>query len=461
MEGTPPSAGQSEGHVFHRQTARPLPRAVRAEGVYVWDADGKRYIDGSGGAAVSCLGHSHPAVTEAIRAQLDGVTFAHTGFFTNDMMEALAADLVSDAPADDARRLGRVVFTSGGSESIEVALKLARQYHVEAGAPARIHIIARRQSYHGNSLGAMAAGHGWRRHTYAPMLGAAFHHIAPCYAYREQRPGETAEAYGRRAADELEAKIQELGPETVAAFIAEPVSGATLGAVPAVDGYFSRVREICDRHGVLLILDEVMCGMGRTGYRYACGYDGVVPDMIAIAKGLGGGYQPIGAVMVSDAIHATINEGSRALGSGHTYMGHPIACAAALAVQQVIREEGLLARVQEQGRALAEALDARFGQHPHVGDTRGRGLFQGIELVADRETKAPFAPELQIHARVKRAAMDRGLMCYPMGGTMDGRQGDHVLLAPPYIIDADGIAEIVDKLGAAIDAELAEIAAGG
>jgi adenosylmethionine-8-amino-7-oxononanoate aminotransferase len=337
---------------------------------------------------------------------------------------------------------------------VEACLKLARQYFVEIGQPQRRHLIARRQSYHGNTLGALAVGgNQWRRAQFEPLL-IQTHHISPCYAYRDRRNNESIEDYGRRVADELEATLQELGPETVMAFICEPVVGATAGAVPAVPGYLRRIREICDRHGVLLILDEVMCGMGRTGTLYACEQDRVSPDLMAIAKGLGAGYQPIGAMLVSGKIYDAIYKGSGFFQHGHTYMGHPTACAAALAVQRTIREEGLLGNVRRQGEALTGALQTRFGEHPHIGDIRGRGLFRGLELVADRETRKPLDPALQIHARIKKEAMARGLMCYPMGGTIDGLRGNHILLAPPFIINHDHVEELVDKLGQAIDAAL-------
>jgi adenosylmethionine-8-amino-7-oxononanoate aminotransferase len=400
---------------------------------------------------VSCLGHSHPAVIAAMQEQLGRLSFAHTSFFTNAAMEELATLLAAKAPPG----IASAYFVSGGSEAVEAALKLARQYFVEIGQPERRHFIARRQSYHGNTLGALAVGgNAWRRAPFAPNLIEA-HHIAPCYAYRDRRDDESEAAYGRRVADELEAKIHELGTETVIAFVAETVVGATAGVVPPVPGYFRRIREICDRNGILLILDEVMCGMGRTGTLHACEQEGVAPDIMTVAKGLGGGYQPIGAMLASKKIGDAIRAGSGFFQHGHTYMGHALACAAALAVQRTIAQENLLAAVQARGAELAAALDDRLGNHHHVGDLRGRGLFHGIELVVDRASKQPFAPELKLHARVKREAMARGLMCYPAGGTIDGRRGDHVLLAPPYIIRTDQIGELVDKLGDAIDAAIA------
>ncbi|MEM8826686.1 MAG: aspartate aminotransferase family protein, partial [Pseudomonadota bacterium] len=432
------------------------PTAVRGDGIEIIDADGKRYIDASGGAAVSCLGHSHPRVIEAIKEQVDQIAFAHTGFFTSRPAEELADHLVAKSPEG----LDAVYYVSGGSEAVEAALKLARQYHVERGENERRHVIARWQSYHGNTLGALAVGgNRWRREPFAPMLIES-HHISPCFAYRFRRDDEDEEAYGLRMADELEAKIQELGPDTVAAFIAEPVVGATAGAVAATTGYFRRIRDICDRHGVLLILDEVMCGMGRTGTLFACEQDGIAPDLACIAKGLGAGYQPIGAVMVADHVYQAVKDGSGLFQHGHTYLGHPTACAAAFAVQKVIEEDGLLGRVREMGDHLNNALHERFGNHRHVGDIRGRGLFRAVELVADRGSKTPFDPAQKLHARIKTKAMDRGLICYPGGGTIDGRLGDHVLLAPPFIVETGQIDEIVERLGDAVDAALDEALSG-
>ncbi|HEX7124238.1 MAG TPA: aspartate aminotransferase family protein [Thermodesulfobacteriota bacterium] len=438
-------------HVLHRHTRLDPPVAVGGEGVFLFDATGKRYLDASGGAAVSCLGHGHPAVIAAIRAQAERLAYAHTSFFTTEPAEALADRLAAGAPPG----LSHVYYVSGGSEGVEAALKMARQYFVEIGEPERRHVIARWQSYHGNTLGALAVGgNRWRREPFAPLLIDA-PHIAPCFAYRFKREDETEEAYGRRAADELEAEILRLGPGTVAAFIAETVVGATAGAVPPAPGYFRRIREICDRYGVLLILDEVMCGMGRTGTLHACEQEGISPDLLVVAKGLGGGYQPIGAVLLARKIYEAFERGSGFFQHGHTYIGHPIACAAALAVQETIEAEGLLGRVRTMGRRLRERLEARFGGHPHVGDIRGRGLFQAIELVRDRATKAPFDPGLAVHNRIKREAMARGLLVYPMGGTIDGRSGDHVLLAPPFVVEEAHLETIVERLGDAVDAALA------
>jgi adenosylmethionine-8-amino-7-oxononanoate aminotransferase len=441
-------------HVLHRNARTEPPIAVGGEGPYLVDNAGRRYLDASGGAAVSCLGHGHPAVISAIKRQAEQLAYAHTSFFSSEPAEELADWLVDAAGG----HFERVYFVSGGSEGIEAALKLARQYFLEIGQPSRARFVGRRQSYHGNTLGALAVGgNAWRRQQFAPLL-IGVEHIAPCYAYRDRKEGESEEAYGQRVADELEAAIARTGPGNVIAFVAETVVGATLGAVPAVPGYFRRIREICDRHGVLLILDEVMCGMGRTGSLFAYEQEGIAPDMVVIAKGLGGGYQPIGAVMVSKRIFDAVRGGSGFFQHGHTYLGHPVACAAALAVQRTVREENLLANVRRLGAVLREALETRLRDHPHVGDIRGRGLFLGAELVQDRGTKSTFDPALKLHLAVKREAMARGLMCYPMGGTIDGRFGDHVLLAPPFIIDEKHVAEILEKFPAALDAAVSSIA---
>ncbi len=438
-------------HILHRETSHSYPLAASGQGILLRDQHGKEYIDGSSGAAVSCLGHSHPDVLAAMRVQLGKLAYAHTSFFTTEVAEELAGELVAHAPDG----IGHVFFVSGGSEAIEAALKLARQYFVERGEPQRRYVIARRQSYHGITLGALAIGGRERqRRAFEPLLFEA-HHVAPVYEYRGRGPDEAPQAYGERLAQELDRRIQQLGGADVMAFVAETVVGATLGAVPAVPGYFKRVREVCDRHGVLLILDEVMCGMGRTGTLHACEQEGMSPDLMAIAKGLGGGYAPIGGVLMQEKIFTTIATGSGAFRHSHTYMGHPLACAAALAVQRVIRRDKLLANVQTQGAYLSRRLRERFGNHPFVGDVRERGLLHAVELVADRASKQPFDAKLKINARIKHEAMARGLLVYPTGGTVDGESGDHVLLAPPFIIDAAGIDAIVERLGEAIDAATA------
>jgi adenosylmethionine-8-amino-7-oxononanoate aminotransferase len=435
-------------HLIHRSLRAVPPVAVAQHGIEIVDADGRRYLDASGGAAVSCLGHGHPDVLAAMHAQIDKVAYAHTSFFTTDAAEALADSLAARAPPG----LGNVYLVSGGSEAMEAALKLARQSCVERGEPERNVFIARRQSYHGNTLGALSVGgNEWRRRAFGPLL-VDVARVSACFEYRGRHEHESQEAYTSRLVAELEETIERIGPERVIAFCAEPVVGATAGAVPPTPGYFARVKQVLDRHGILFIADEVMCGMGRTGTRYAIEQEDVVPDIVVIAKGLGGGYQPIGGVLAHDAVIEPIRRGSGAFLHGHTYLGHPVAAAAALAVQQVIDRDNLLAAVRARGAYLADALHARFDGHPHVGDIRGRGLLWALELVEDRPTKRPFEPARRVHAEVKAAAMREGLLCYPMGGTIDGAHGDHVLLAPPYIVTEAQLDEIVARLARAIDA---------
>lgn len=440
-------------HLVHRNLKVAPPVAVSGQGIWLRESTGHAVMDGSGGAAVACLGHGHPHVLGAMQAQLGQLTYAHTALFSCESAERLADMLVGHAPGG----LTHAYFVSSGSEGMEAALKMARQYFVEKGEPQRTRYIARRQSYHGNTLGALAAGgNAMRRAPYAPILSQAFSHVAPCYSYRDRADHESDADYVQRLADELEAEFQRLGPQNVIAFCAETVVGATLGCVTALPGYFPKMREICDRHGALLILDEVMSGMGRVGTMHAWEQEGVVPDIQVIAKGLGGGYQPIGGILVQGRVIAAIRDGSGGFMHGHTYQAHPMACAAALAVQEVIAEENLLANVNAMGALLEQGLTERLGNHRHVGDIRGRGLFWAIELVQDRGSKAVFDPTLKINERVKREAYARGLGCYPMGGTIDGLRGDHVILAPPYNVTAEEVGMILDRFSAAVEAALAQ-----
>ena len=432
--------------IFPRNMKTLPPTATSAQGCYIYDKSGKSYLDGSGGAAVSCLGHGDPDIISAIKSQADQLSFAHTGFFTSEPAEELTELLIKYAPGD----LDRVYLVSGGSEATEAAIKLARQFHIENGEPERKNLIARKQSYHGNTLGALAAGgNEWRRKQFSPLL-INVSHISPCYEYILREETETAYEYGQRMAQELEDEILRLGPKSVMAFMAEPVVGATLGAVPAVDGYFQKIRKICDQYGVLLILDEVMCGMGRTGYLYACNADNIAPDILCIAKGLGAGYQPIGAMLCTSQIYECIENGSGLFQHGHTYLGHPVAAAAANAVIKKLINNDLVTRSAEKGKKLSNMLESKFSQHPNVGDIRGRGLFQGIEFVEDRETKKPFDPDLKFATKLKMNAFEAGLICYPMSGTRDGKNGDHVLLAPPFIIEDGQMDELVEKIDSAI-----------
>jgi len=437
--------------VLHRFGGQP-PVAVGGDGIYLHRADGTRIIDASGGAAVACLGHGNRRIAQAIGGQAATMAYAHTGTFSSQPAEDLAHIVLDGEPGG----LAYAYFCSSGSEGTEASLKLARQYFVEVGQPQRVHFIARRQGYHGNTLGALAAGGNMmRRALYEPILSSAFSLVSPCFAYRFQNHGESDDQYVDRLANELEAEFQRLGPDTVAAFLAETVVGATTGCVTALPGYFSRVREICERHGALLILDEVMCGMGRTGTTHAWEQEGIAPDLQVVAKGLGAGYQPIGGVLIGRKVVEAINAGSGGFMHGHTYQAHPVACKAALEVQRIIRDENLLENVRAMGARLETALVERFGNHRHVGDVRGRGLFWALEFVVDRATKQEFDPAMKVNERVKQAALERDVAIYPMGGTIDGRRGDHVVIAPPYITTAAEIDTIVERVGAAVDAALA------
>ena len=429
--------------VFYRDPGSTYPVAARADGMYVFDVEGRTYLDMSGGAAVSSVGHSHPRVVKAIQDQVAALAFAHTAFFTNEPQEQLAARIAARFPEEGAK----VWFTSGGSESNESALKIAWQYWRAKGKPDKTIVISRQFSYHGGTFGATSiSGSVFRRAPYEKVL-IDWPRIAPCYAYRHRQADESAEDYGLRAARELEVAIQAAGAENIAAFIAEPVVGATLGVVPPSPGYFSEIRRICDDYEVLFIADEVMCGSGRCGTFFTHTEEGVTADVVSLAKGLGGGYQPLGALVTRGEIMATIRESDEAFAHGHTYIGHPTACAAGVAVQDCY-DDGLLDAVGEKGDRLMSLLADRFGGHPNIGDIRGRGLFVGIEFVEDRESKSAFAAEAGIPRQLKKAAMRHGLICYPGGGTVDGRAGAHMLIAPPFIAGDEHFAELADKLDA-------------
>lgn len=432
--------------IIHRSLLSTPPQAARAQGAYIYDAQGRAYLDGSSGAAVSIVGHSHPKVLAAMQKQMNSVAYAHTGSFTTEVAEQLADFLCARAPGD----LDYCYFVSGGSEAVESALKMARQYFVEMGKPNKKYFIAREQSYHGNTLGALAVGgNKWRKKQFEPLL-IDVGRVSACFEYRGRRDDESQSQYTQRLLQELEDKIIELGADNVIAFVAEPVVGATAGAVPPTPGYFKGVRDICTRHGILMIADEVMCGMGRTGSFFAVEQEAIVPDLITIAKGLGGGYQPIGAVMARGPIVDALRTGSGLFQHGHTYMAHAVACAAALAVQQVVVEENLIEQVQNLSPVLENLLKEQMGDLPYVGDIRGRGLFWGVELVEDRATKKTFDPALKIHAQIKSVAMDLGLLIYPGGGTVDGKYGDHILIAPPYICREEELNKLVERLTIAV-----------
>lgn len=434
-------------NIFPRHTSYELPISSYGDGCYIIDNNGKKYLDASCGAAVSCLGHSDKSVQEAIIKQTEKLAFAHTSFFTSEPAEELANLLSKNSPVG----LDKVYFVSSGSEAIEASLKLAKQYFNEIGKPKKHRVISRKQSYHGNTLGALAVGGNiWRRSFFEDLL-LETSLISPCYKYRHQDSSESEIQYGLRIANELEDEIIRVGPENVMAFIAEPVVGATAGALTAVEGYFQRIREICTKYNVLLILDEVMCGMGRTGSLFACDDEKIIPDIITIAKGLGAGYQPIGAMICQNFIYEAIAKGSGFFQHGHTYLGHPVACAASLAVLKKLLNNNFPDQVKEKGKYLQKNLEITLGQNQYIGDIRGRGLFRGIEIVKNRETKEPFSKDLNIAGKIKKKALDLGLICYPMQGTVDGIIGDHILIAPPFIIDENEIDEISQKLKSTIE----------
>lgn len=438
--------------VFHRDLQFPYPVATHAAGMHIYDADGKAYLDMCGGAAVSCLGHQHPDVVAALKKQIDTLAYAHTSFFSNEPQEKLAGLLVERFGDPSAR----VYFSSGGSEANETALKLAWQFWQVAGKSSKVKIISRQHSYHGNTLGALSvSGNPGRRQKVAQVLHD-WPRIEPCYAYRHKKQGESDEEYGRRVANALEAAILAAGPDTVAAFIAEPVVGASLGVVPPVPGYFHRIREICDQFDVLLIADEVMCGSGRTGTFFAHEQEGARPDIVTLAKGIGGGYQPLATTIASGRIMAAFDNGGAAFAHGHTYIGHASACAAGVAVLEAFEAYQLLGAVRQKGEALGALLADRFHGHPFVGDIRGRGLFWGIEFVRDKESKEHIKNSAAVAGRLRTAAMEHGLMCYPGGANVEGGSSCHILLAPPFILENVHMEETADKL----DLVIAEVFGG-
>ncbi|KAF7589237.1 hypothetical protein BBP40_004580 [Aspergillus hancockii] len=418
--------------VLHRDTRFIPKKAIGGEGSYIFLEDGMKFLDSTGGAAVSCLGHGHKEVKQAIINQINTISYCHTAFFGTDVSEELARFLVDSTGG----KLSKVYMVSSGSEAVEAALKLARQYYLELpiAQPQRTRFIARKPSYHGITLGALSAGgHALRRQPFEPLLSTNTSHVSPCYAYRGKNKDESDVDYVTRLAAELDAEFQRVGPDSVCAFIAEPVVGAALGAVPAVPGYFKAMKAVCERYGALLILDEVMSGMGRCGTLHAWEQEGVVPDLQTIGKGLGGGYAPVSGLLIGEKIVQTLDKGTGVFRHGQTYQGHPISCAAALAVQKVIKEEGLLENVR--------------------GDIRGKGLFWGIEFVKDKGTKEPFSPETGVAVHVQETGLDPayGISLYAAAGCVDGTRGDHVLLAPPYNVTRDEIDIVVDTTARVLD----------
>ncbi|KAF7533855.1 hypothetical protein G7054_g6739 [Neopestalotiopsis clavispora] len=434
--------------VLHRSLQHNFLRLSRGEGSKLIFEDKSEAIDASGGAAVACIGHGSKKVKEAIAAQLDKIAYCSTAFYTSSACEELCRELVDSTKG----QMSRALIVSSGSEAMEAAMKLARQYFLEKSAPEpkRINFIARYQSYHGTTLGSLSmGGHVYRRANFEPMLLTNISRVSPCFPYRNRDSGESDEAYVSRRAAELDAEFQRLGPETVCAFVAEPVVGAALGCVPSVPGYFKAMKQVCDKHGALLILDEVMCGMGRTGSLHAWEQEDVVPDIQTLGKCLGGGYQPIAAVLVNRSVVDVLSSGTGSFVHGHTYQGHPIACAAALEVQKIVKEDKLLENVRTLAPLLSQGLIQTVGDHPNVGDIRGRGFFWGVEFVADKETKAPFPASAGIANGLAEFGLGKnyGIAVYPGSGTVDGVDGDHVIISPAYNSTAEEIKVIVEIFG--------------
>jgi len=429
--------------LFSRNLLKNYPVAVRGEGCWIIDANGRRYLDASGQAAVVSIGHGVPEIGRAMAEQSNRIAFAHTTQFHSESAEKLAARVLAIAPRNF-QNGGRVYFTSGGSEATETAIKLARQYFLESKQPARYRIVSRKQSYHGSTLGAMSvSGNVGRRAPYAPMI-PEWGHVAPCFCYHCPF-NKTFPECNLACADDLDVFLRENEASTVAAFFFEPVVGATLGAAPAVDGYTARISEICRRHGILLIADEVMSGMGRTGKPFASQYWGLEPDIILTGKGIASGYSPLGAVLVSPRIVDAFEKGTAAFMHGFTYQSHPVSTAAGNAVFDYLETHKLFDRVTPAGETLRKALSI-LESHPHVGQVRGIGLLQAVEFVKDKSTHEPFPKESAIAEKIRQAALEKNVLTYPSQGTVDGSRGDHVLLAPPFIISPQECQLIADAL---------------
>ncbi|KAJ5994754.1 hypothetical protein N7481_001731 [Penicillium waksmanii] len=444
--------------VLHRDTHFLPKLAIGGKGSYIFLEDGTRFLDSTGGAAVSCLGHGHEGVKQAIKDQIDQLSYCHSAFFGTPVTEELARFLTDSTGG----KMSKLFVVSSGSEAVEAAMKLARQYFLELSTPQpqRTRFIARLPSYHGTTLGALGlGGHVLRREPFGPILAKNTSHVSPCYAYRGKKEGESDADYVARLAAELNAEFERVGSDTVCAFVAEPVVGAALGCVPAVPGYFPAMKAVCEKHGALFILDEIMSGMGRCGTLHAWEQEDIVPDIQTIGKGLGGGYAPVSGILINDSIVQTMDKGTGVFRHGQTYQGHPISCAAALATQKTIQQESLLDNVRSMGAYLEQQLRQRFEGHPYVGDIRGKGLFWGIEFVKDRSSKEPFNPStrLSFHIQEKGLLPAYSVSLYGCSGTVDGVRGDHVILAPPYNVSKEEIDIIVDVFGNVVAAVLKDL----
>jgi adenosylmethionine-8-amino-7-oxononanoate aminotransferase len=448
------TATNSSGPALGEVPGTDLPKIAYGRGIRLFDVRGKDYIDGSGGPAVYCLGHAHPEVNEAIKQQLDRVAHGYRYNFTSDPLEELTEIVASQCGPG----YQRMIFTTGGSEAVESALKVALHFHTANGEPSRRRFIARRRSWHGNTLGALSVSEFKERRE--PFEGALIpvSHLSSANTYRPPA-GVAPSQVAQYCARELEEEILRLGARNVAAFIFEPVVGAAGGVVPAPEGYARLVGEICERHGVLMIADEVMCGAGRCGTWRALAHDGVRPDIMAVAKGLAGGYVPLGATIYHDRVASVLEERAGGPMTGHTFTAHTLACAAGVAVQRIVTRDRLVERVAKDGPGLMARLKERLGDIDALGDVRGRGFFVGLEFVADRASRRPFASTLGLHQGIRRRSLDNGLICYPMGGNVDGVAGDTVIIAPPYNATPAELDEIVDKLDLSVRQALVELAA--
>ncbi|RAK78519.1 aminotransferase, class III [Aspergillus fijiensis CBS 313.89] len=447
------SEPSTQSAVLHRDTQHIPKKAIGGKGCYIYLEDGTKFLDSTGGAAVACLGHGHEEIQQAITDQMNQLSYCHSAFFSTEASEELGRFLAESTGG----QLSKAFIVSSGSEAIEAALKLARQYFLELSTPQpqRTRFIARKPSYHGVTLGALSVGgHTTRRQPFEPLLSTNTSHVSPCYPYRGKNANESDTDYVARLAAELEAEFQRVGPENVCAFVMETVVGASLAALPPLPTYLPAIQRIVHKHGALLILDEVMSGMGRCGTLHAWEPEGVVPDLQAIGKGLGGGYAPVSGLLIHEKVVRVLDAGTGVFRHGQTYQGHPVGCAAALAVQKVIQRDNLLENVRRMGTYLGQKLTERLGTHPHVGDVRGRGLFWGVEFVRDKATKEPFSPEAKVAGLVQEMGMDPrfGISLYAGNGTMDGVRGDHVLLAPPYNVTQEEVDLIVRKTGEVVEA---------
>ncbi len=451
-EREPPSVPTSgDSKVLHRSLKEQPRKVIKADGMFLYLEDGAKILDATAGAAVACLGHNNSSVKEAIAAQMDRFSYCHSLFFSSDAAEDLCRLLVDSTRG----QMAKAFIVSSGSEAMEAAVKMARQYFLELHPPrsGRIRFIARKESYHGTTLGALAVGgHVARRALYEPLLSPNVSHVSACNVYRGMRDGEAERDYIARLTAELDDEFQRVGSDTVCAFVMEPVVGAALGCVPAPKGYIAAMKSVCDKYGALLILDEVMCGMGRCGTVHAWMEEGVVPDLQTIGKGLGGGYAPIAGMLVSHKVIDVLGKGTGAFAHGQTYQGHPVACTAALEVQRVIQKEALVERVCRLGPLLAQSLRQSLQDHPHVGDIRGRGFFWGIEFVRNKTSKEPFDPSEDVAMAIHHLGMKdpHNISLYPGTGTVDGTLGDHILIAPAYNVDEQQLEKLVERVAAVI-----------